>query len=263
MPPYMMTNVDTPLQKSPLPSLFRWTVPGRALVFVLAATSIWCLLAEMYHLVDMRTFFFAILLPSTFALYAIAIVDRGVGDGRLWRAVLIGTIGGIVGAIAYDVFRLPFVFSDAWRLGRFGIPQMPLFKVFPRFGAMILGQPVEQSTYSLVTQLVGWAYHFSNGATFGVMFAALYAGGQAFATESAATPAPPGFTWKSIAWATVMAVGIELCLLASPYSAFFGIPVTARFIVVTMIAHLVFGVGLGVSFVLQTILWRRSVVATA
>ncbi len=132
----------------------------------------------MYGIVDMRTFFYTILLPATALLYGIALFDRSRGDGRLWRTVAIGTIGGLVGAVAYDIFRLPFVYSDAWGLGRFGIPQMPLFKVFPRFGAMILGQPLEQSSYSLTTNLIGWAYHFSNGAEFGVMFAALYAGAE-------------------------------------------------------------------------------------
>jgi hypothetical protein len=124
-------------------------------VFVLAATSIWCLLSEMYGLCDMRTFFFAILLPATVALYGIAMLDRAMGDRRLYRAVMIGTIAGLVGAAAYDVFRLPFVFSDAWGLAKFGIPQMPLFKVFPRFGALILGEPLEQPSYSLSANVLG------------------------------------------------------------------------------------------------------------
>ena len=130
----------------------------------------------MYNLCDMRTFFYSILLPCTVLLYGIAILDRNRGDGRLWRTVILGTLAGLFGAVAYDIFRLPFVYSDAWGMGRIGIPQMPLFKVFPRFGALILGQPIEQPSYSLAAHLIGWAYHFSNGATFGVMFAAMYAG---------------------------------------------------------------------------------------
>jgi hypothetical protein len=233
--------------KSRLPAVLQWTAPGRVLVFTLAATSIWCLLAEMYHLVDMRTFFYSILLPGTALLYGIAILDRTRGDGRLWRAVVLGTLAGLVGAIAYDAFRLPFVYSDAWGLARIGIPQMPLFKVFPRFGALILGQPIEQSSYSLNAQLTGWAYHFSNGATFGVMFAAMYAG-----TREAAC----GLARKPIAYATTMAVGIELCLLASPYTSFFGIPLTTSFIVVTIMAHLIFGVGLGAYFAWFSAKWQ-------
>jgi len=126
---------------SRLPAVLQWTLAGRLLVFVLAAASIWCLLAEMYGFCDMRTFTFLILIPATFALYGLAVVDYSRGDRRLCRAVVIGTLAGLVGAIVYDIFRLPFVFSDAWGMGRFGIPQMPLFKVFPRFGALILGEP--------------------------------------------------------------------------------------------------------------------------
>ena len=236
--------------KTRLPGILQWTGPGRAVVFVLSATSIWCLLAEMYGWMSMRTFFYTILLPATAALYGLAVLDRFRGDGRLWRAVVIGTIGGLVGAAAYDIFRLPFVYSDAWGLGRFGIPQMPLFKVFPRFGAMLLGEPVEQASYSTAASLAGWAYHFSNGATFGVMFASLYAGGRE------AIGAARGGAWRAILWAVLMAVGIELCLLLSPYAKFFGIQPTPRFVVVTMIAHLIFGLGLGAYFAWHAARWR-------
>lgn len=232
------------------PRFLQWTGPGRFVVFALSATSIWCLLAEMYNLLDMRTFFYAILLPATVLLYSIAVLDRARGDGRLWRAVVIGTIGGLVGAIAYDLFRLPFVYSEVWGLQRFGIPQMPLFKVFPRFGALILGEPVEQPTYSLAAQLLGWAYHFSNGATFGVMFATVYSGARE------AIGATAGRSWSAVPWAALMAVGIELCLLASPYAGFFGIRLTPQFVIVTMVAHIIFGLGLGAYFAWHASRWR-------
>lgn len=243
-----VTNLSA--AKSRLPAVLQWTGPGRLLIFVLAATSIWCLLSEMYGLCDMRTFFYAVLLPATALLYGIALLDNFRGDRRLWRAVMIGTFAGLVGAVAYDIFRLPFVFSDARGLGRFGIPQMPLFTVFPRFGALILGEPLEQATYSLAAQLLGWAYHFSNGATFGVMFAAMYAG----AKESISSVRDAA--WKPVAWATLMAVGIELCLLASPYASFFGIQMTTRFVLVTLTAHIIFGLALGAYFAWQANKWR-------
>lgn len=233
-----------------LPAVFRWTGPGRLLVFILAATSIWCLLSEMYGLCDMRTFFYAILLPATAALYGLALLDRVRGDRRLWRCVIIGSIAGLAGAVLYDLFRLPFVFSDAWGMGVLGIPQMPLFKVFPRFGALILGQPMEQPAYSLAAHLLGWAYHFSNGATFGVMFAAMYAGAKE------AVGGADRKMWRPILWAVLMAVGIEICLLLSRYGSFFGIQLTARFVVVTLAAHFVFGLGLGAYFALHARRWR-------
>lgn len=253
----MPTSVPTPL-----PAVLQWTGRGRCLVFVLAATSIWCLLSEMYGLIDMRTFFFAILLPCTAALYGMAWLDHARGDGRLARAVVIGSAAGLVGAVAYDVFRLPFVFADAWGLSRLGVPQMPLFKVFPRFGAMILGQAMEQGVpmgqpgsawgrgYSTTAHVVGWAYHLSNGATFGVMFAAMYAGARDMVAAARRS------VWRPVLWAVLMAVGIEVCLLISPYTSFFGIRPTARFVAVTIAAHVVFGVGLGLWYARQVRRWR-------
>lgn len=225
-----------------LPALLQWTMPGRILVFFLAATSIWCLLAEMYGVCDMRTFTLFILLPATVALYGLAVFDRLRGDRRLWRGVIIGTLAGLAGAIVYDVVRLPFAFSKAWGLEAV-VPQMPLFKVFPRFGALILGEPLEQPSYSLGAHLLGWVYHFSNGATFGVMFAALI--GEATRRY--------GSGWL---WAVVLAVGIEICLLASPYAKFFHITLNARFVTVTLLAHLVFGVGMGLYFAWHARWWR-------
>jgi hypothetical protein len=205
-----------------------WTAAWRTIIFVLAATSIWCLLAEMYHLCSMQFFTFWILIPATLVLYALAAWDRRRGDGTLWRGVMIGSLAGFLAAVAYDVFRLPFVFSHAWGLSGV-VPQMPLFKVFPRFGAMILGQPVEQGHYSVLTQLVGWTYHFSNGVTFGVMYVALIGN-------------PSRRSWW---WGVTMATGIEAALLLSPYGKFFGIPVTALFVAVTLTAHLIFGAMMG------------------
>ena len=44
--------------------VYQWTLPGRALVFVLAASSIWCLLAEFYGLCSMQTFTFYVSIPA-------------------------------------------------------------------------------------------------------------------------------------------------------------------------------------------------------
>jgi hypothetical protein len=206
-----------------------WTLPWRAVVFVLAATSIWCLLAEMYGLCSMRSFTFAILIPATALLYGLAAWDRSRGDGALLRAVVIGSAAGFVAAVAYDVFRLPFVFSHAWGLDALGVPQMPLFKVFPRFGALILGEPYTPTQpdgqFTLASHVIGWLYHFSNGVTFGVMYVALL--GQP-RTRTA---------W----WGVALAVGIEAALLISPYSRFFAIQMSALFVAVTLTAHLIFG----------------------
>ena len=205
-----------------------WTAKGRAVIFILAATSIACLLFDFYRLCPMRTFTVFIFLPAIVLLFALAIWDRIFGNKNLWRAVMIGVIAGFLAAIAYDIFRLPFVFAK--QLGIESIlPPLNLFKVFPRFGAMILNQPVEQASYSLGAHLIGWIYHFSNGIAFGVMYVALIGDG----------------TKRHWAWGVVMAVCLELGMLLTPYPAFFKIPVTAAFVLVTLAAHVIFGATLG------------------
>lgn len=214
-----------------------WNVVGRSVVFVLGATSIACLMLDFYGRCSLGRGVQRILLPSVMALLALAGFDWFRGGGCLCRAVIIGLAGGLMAAVAYDVFRLPFVFAREWGLDRV-VPAMDLFKVFPRFGAMILGQPLEQTSYSLSAQVVGWLYHFSNGAGFGLMYVAMIGDG----------------TRRHWAWAVLMAVALELGMLLTPYPQVFHIAVTPRFIAVTAAAHAIFGVILGL-FV--NLLWRR------
>src|SRR5688500_17664981 len=94
------------------PQVLSWSPVGRAVVFLLSATSIWCLLAEFYGLCSMQTFTLLVLIPATALLIGIALWDRARGDGRLWQAVLIGAIGGFAAACAYDLFRMPFVIAS-------------------------------------------------------------------------------------------------------------------------------------------------------
>ena len=176
----------------------------------------------------MRIFTAFVFLPALVALFGLALLDRFRGDGKLWRAVTIGLAAGLLAAVAYDVFRLPFVFAREWGIASV-IPPMNLFKVFPRFGAMILGEPIEQTTYSLAARVLGWIYHFSNGATFGAMYIAMIGH-------------PTRRHW---AWAVMMALVLELGMLLTPYPQVFGISVTPHFVVVTIAAHAIFGVGLG------------------
>lgn len=171
-----------------------------------------------------------IFLPAFIVLCVLAVMDRLRGDGHVWRAVWIGMIGGLLAAVAYDIFRLPFVFAKEWGIEAI-VPPMNLFKVFPRFGAMVLGQPVEQASYSLTTQIVGWIYHFSNGATFGVMYLALVGDARR----------------RHWCWAVLFALVLELGMLFTPYPATFGITVTPRFVIITVLAHAIFGIGLGLS----------------
>lgn len=178
----------------------------------------------------MRIFTPFVFLPALLFLFVFAAFDRARGDGQLWRAVMIGLAGGLLAAVAYDIFRLPFVFAKEWHLDSV-VPPLKLFKVFPRFGAMMLGQPIEQPHYSTAAQVLGWIYHFSNGATFGVMYLAIIGSSER----------------RHWAWAVAFALVLELGMLFTPYPSVFNIAVTARFVAVTVAAHAIFGAGLGLA----------------
>ena len=106
-------------------------------------------LVEFYGLCSMRTFTFLVSGPALLALAGWALFDGANGSQRLWRGIVVGSLAGLVAALAYDIFRLPFVFAHELGIERIA-PPLQLFKVFPRFGAMILGQPLEQPVYSVL-----------------------------------------------------------------------------------------------------------------
>ena len=188
----------------------------RAAVFALALLSFACLLGQFYGLWTMHVFGCWVLPPATALLVLIAYRHRRArGLNSPWIWITQGALGGILAAIAYDLYRLPFVLNGA-----------PLFKMFPRFGELLLGGTEPR----WLVQTLGWAYHFSNGATLGIMFLALVS----FFRR-------PSLFWGAVAWALF----IECLLLLTPYTAFFGLSLNGRFLFLTVSAHVVFGLALG------------------
>ncbi len=189
----------------------------RAIVFGLAFLSFACLLGQFFGFWTMHVFGCWVLPSATALLAIIAYRARrqapGVASPHTW--IVRGTVGGVVAAVAYDLYRLPFVLGGA-----------PLFKVFPKFGQMLLG--ADEPTW--LVQLLGWAYHFSNGAALGIMFLAMVV-----------RPNPRVLFWGAVAWALF----VEAMLLATPYPGYFGFQINGRFLFLTISAHLVFGLTLG------------------
>ena len=190
----------------------------RFAVFALASLSFACLLGHFYGFWTMHFFGCWILPPATVLLAWIAYLAPG--ESRTW--IVQGALGGIVAAIAYDLYRLPYVLTGT-----------PLFKVFPAFGQMLLGIPGPPFAEppSTLAYLLGWVYHFSNGAALGIMFLAM-----------AGTLTPRRAFWGAVC----SALAVEAILLSTPYAKFFGLPLTAWFIFLTASAHLTFGVALGI-----------------
>ena len=188
-----------------------------ASVFLLASLSFACLLGQFYGLWSMHVFGCWVLPPATILLAAIAWWFRA-DKTRLqspWVWVVHGTIGGLLAAVAYDAYRVPFVLNGA-----------PLFKVFPKFGELLVGK----SDPRWLIQTVGWGYHFSNGAALGIMFLAMIS-----------LFAHPLMVWGGAAWALF----VEAMLLLTPYASFFGLQPNAKFLFLTASAHLIFGLALG------------------
>ncbi|MDB6032391.1 MAG: hypothetical protein JWM16_2729 [Verrucomicrobiales bacterium] len=191
---------------------------SRPVVFFLAFLSFACLLGNFYGYWTMHAFGCWVLPPSTGLLIAVGWLNRhrskDLDNAGLW--VVHGAIGGLVAAVAYDLYRLPFVLNGA-----------PLFQVFPKFGELLLGSPEPR----WLVHTLGWSYHFSNGAALGIMFLAMLT---AFRR--------PNFLPAAIGWALF----VETMLLLTPYASFFGLPLNGQFLFLTVSAHLIFGVVLGI-----------------
>lgn len=189
----------------------------RPVVFTLASLSFACLLGHFFGLWTMHVFGCWVLPPATLLLVYIAYRHRhratGLTSPHTW--IVQGAVAGVLAAVAYDLYRLPFVLLGA-----------PLFQVFPRFGELLLGGTEPR----WFVQTLGWAYHFSNGAALGIMFLAM--------ASYSRRPSP---FWGAVAWALF----IEGMLLVTPYTAVFGLPLNHQFLLLTASAHLVFGLALG------------------
>ncbi len=193
-------------------------LPGtRLVVFLLAFSSFACLLGQFYGLWTMRMFGMCGLPPATALLVFLAWRHRhdapGLNNPHTW--IVQGATGGVLAAFAYDLYRLPYVLHGE-----------PLFKMFPRFGELLLGATQPR----WLVHSVGWTYHFSNGAALGIMF---LAGVSVFRR--------PWLFWGPVLWALF----IEGMLLLTPYAAFFGLALNGRFVFLTASAHLIFGLTLG------------------
>jgi uncharacterized membrane protein len=191
----------------------------RLITWLLASLSFACLLGEFYGAWRMKPFACYVLIPATIALIVMAVRFRrspGKNKRELSTLIVEGALGGLCAAVVYDLYRLPFVLHG-----------FPLFKVFPEFGKMLLGA----SEPNWLVQLLGWTYHFSNGAALGIMF-----------TMMCGTARRRVLFWGAAAWALT----IEAILLMTPYRDFFKIAMPFEtFLVLTATAHFIFGITLG------------------
>lgn len=158
-----------------------------------------------------------VLVPAAVALVVVLIVALARHRTRLSNRIIAGAAAGVIATVGLEVIRF-----TSFRLG--GMPgSMPEL-----LGVLMLNRFMAGP--SLLSNIVGWAYHFWNGVSFGIVFAVV-------------------FGRKPLVWALVYAEFVGLGFLISPAVTamgigFMGLNMPAMPITV-VIAHTVYGVILG------------------
>lgn len=136
---------------------------------------------------------------------------RAGHDETLGRALRLGCWGGFLGTIGYDVVRIPFHLQG-----------FRVFAPIQTYGVWLL----DADRSSAVTDAVGWLYHFSNGITFGLMYA-LWFGGR---------------HWL---WGVLWGLCLESIVLATPFARIFHLQGNWPAIAIAYGAHVFYGFPLG------------------
>lgn len=168
------------------------------------------LLAWSYGLGSFRGWFLAVGVPPVLALVAIGF-RGGRDDARFRLALAAGTIGGLLGAIGYDLFRVPFAMAG-----------LRVFAPIESYGVLILGA----DTSGPLTHFTGWAFHFLNGIGFGIAYAMVALGRN---------------RWWAVGWAMVL----ETVTIVTPFAATYGLAGKAHLIAIAYAAHVAYGLPLG------------------
>lgn len=193
---------------SDAPAHAAWT--WRVAVFVFATLSIASLLLYFEGIGH-----FGRLAPALLAVETAGLV---VLCGLAWRRGLRGVVAlvgaglwaGCIATAAYDLVRVPLIHA-----------RVPAFKAISYFGIILLGG----GAAGTATEVTGWAYHLSNGVSFGLMYAA-------------------AVTRPRLVTAVLWGLFLEVLMLVTPYAEVFGYTRDAGFLSITLAAHAVYGAAL-------------------
>lgn len=189
-------------------STLSWRV--RAAVTGLASLSVVSLLLYFLGVGRFRVVAPALLTVEVGGLLVVAMRARAMKRTGVTRLLAIGLCAGCIATLAYDAVRVPLVHSG-----------MPVFKAISYFGTLLLGA----DRPSVASEALGWAYHLTNGVSFGLMYAALV---------------PRVRAWSAVLWG----LSLEGLMLLTPYAEVFGYARDLRFMTVTIGAHTIFGLAL-------------------
>ncbi|MEU4065746.1 hypothetical protein AB0F25_25555 [Streptomyces wedmorensis] len=186
----------------------RAAAAGCALLGLLAVAP---LPAWAYGLGSFAAWFWAVTVPSLALLAAVGLATaRSARYRRLHTSLVVGTVGGLLGTLAYDVFRVPFLLTG-----------YRLFAPIDSYGVLIL----DAGSSNAWTGLAGWVFHFGNGIGFGVCYAIV----------------ARGRPWY---WALVWGLAIESIVVATPVAGVYALR-GPLLLAIAYGGHLAYGVPLG------------------
>lgn len=159
----------------------------------------------------MREVSLLVSIPCSLALAGIGIRARRQSSGIIIDALAIGLFGGLLGTLGYDLLRLPFALAG-----------QRVFAPIAAYGLWLC----DARSSSRFTDVTGWAYHFFNGASFGIMYAM----------------AAPRRHWL---WAVAWAFLLETIAIVSPFSTLFRLWGKTDSIAIAYWGHVGYGVPLG------------------
>ncbi len=167
---------------------------------------------------NLRTLALYVILPSAALLLLLAVASLWRGSGRSARVIITGALAGAVATVALEAIRYP-----AFRLGFMpgNLPQL--------MGVLLLDRFAQGP--SLASNLAGFAFHFWNGASFGIIFAGLV---------------EVGLVRRNLLWGVGYGVVISLGFLASPVVKSLGVGPFGRdfgwqFAATVLAAHAAYG----------------------
>lgn len=187
-------------------------LPLAIVTALLALMTVAPLLAWVYGLGRFSQWFLLVTLPSFVALAGIVVyASRAPRQARLRRALALGTLGGLVGTVGYDLVRVPLLL--------FGLRVLAPIE---SYGILLL----DASSSNPFTGLAGWGYHFVNGICFGIAYAVLFLGRR---------------WWWALVWAMVL----ETATVVTPFAAAYGLSGKWGLIALAYAAHIPYGMALG------------------
>jgi len=183
----------------------------RILLFLACIPSGGALLAKVYGIGEMRPVTLFIFMPCAVFITAVWIWAGRSGHQELADRITFGFLGGLLGTFAYDLVRVPFLIAG-----------QRVFAPITAYGVWI----ADAAMSSRFTAAAGWSYHFSNGITFGIMYA-LFMKRRHWIT--------------AVAWAFLL----ETIAIASPFSTIFSLKANYGALGIAYLGHVAYGLPLG------------------